>query len=415
MTDQTPRSPDSLQLRAAPLSSARLSKKAAFVAVAVLAAILGVIITNVSKPAKKAAQETAARKNDFQPALNAAKTITRDVPDIVAVPKEAPRAPPLMPANPTSAGRATPVRTTADDARLADSAVAKFSNIETAGMKPAFAGESAEAPLDASPGGSLSRDTNGGGPALSEAVARLAVPDAGGRLTAVAEQLGNEPDLNRQAEKLGFLQKTRRSHYLDARLTAPVSPYELKTGTVIPGILISAMNSDLPGEIIAQVSQNVYDSATGNYLLVPQGAKLFGRYDSQVSFAQGRLLVRWERLIYPNSYTLELGNMSGHDQEGNSGVADLVNNHYGRLFGWALLTSVISAGYQLSQPQQASSLATLSNQQVAAAAVGQQMAQLGAAIAQRNMQVQPTIEIRKGYRMNVMVNQDVVFPGVYHE
>ena len=105
--------------------------------------------------------------------------------------------------------------------------------------------------------------------------------------------------------------------------------------------------------------------------------------------------------------------MSGHDEAGNAGFADQVNNHYGRIFGWGLLTSVLSAGYQLSQPQQNNLLVPPSNQQVAAASVGQQMAQLGAEMAKRNMQVQPTIEIRKGYRLNVMVNKDVVFPGSY--
>jgi type IV secretion system protein VirB10 len=116
-------------------------------------------------------------------------------------------------------------------------------------------------------------------------------------------------------------------------------------------------------------------------------------------------------LIYPNAATLELGGMSGHDESGNAGLADHVNNHYGRIFGWGLITSVLSAGYQLSQPQQNNLLVPPSNQQVAA--VGQQMALLGAEIAKRNMQVQPTIEIRKGYRLNVMVNKDVVFPGSY--
>jgi type IV secretory pathway VirB10-like protein len=177
-------------------------------------------------------------------------------------------------------------------------------------------------------------------------------------------------------------------------------------------MLINTISSDLPGEIVAQVSRNVYDTATGKYLLIPQGSRLFGRYDSKVSFGQERALVVWYRLIYPNAHTLELEGMGGDDQEGRAGFTDRVNHHYGRIFGWGLVTSVLSAGYQLSQPQQANSLVP-SNQQVAAAAVGQQMAELGAQMASRNMQVQPTLEIRKGYRFNVMVNKDIVFPGNY--
>jgi type IV secretion system protein VirB10 len=234
----------------------------------------------------------------------------------------------------------------------------------------------------------------------------------GGLLRAADRSPAGESDPNHQSEKLAFLQKSQRSAYLGNRLEAPVSPYELKTGTVIPSLMIGTINSDLPGEIVAQVAQNVYDSATGKYLLIPQGSKLFGHYDARVAFGQERVLVSWQRLIFPNSYTLELDGMGGYDQEGKSGFGDRVDHHYGRVFGWGLVTSVLSAGFQLSQPQQANSLVP-SNGQVAAAAVGQQMAQLGAQIASRNMQVQPTIEIRKGYRMNVMVNKDIVFPGSY--
>lgn len=387
MPEQAPPSPDGLKIRGAPLTSARLSKKAAFTAIAVLAAILGVIIVNVSreKP-KKAAEET---KKDLQPALNAANSLTRDVPDVEPAPK--PVQPPVLPATAASVKK-----NSADDARLADTAVPKFSKEESAEVVPAVAGYSSTAP-------SQGENTN----------SPPSRPTNSLRGGSGEEPAAGEPDLNRQDEKLTFLSKTRQSTYLNGRLEAPVSPFELKTGTVIPGILVSALSSDLPGEIIAQVSQNVYDSASGNHLLIPQGTRIFGHYDSQVSFGQSRVLVVWQRLIYPNAATLELGGMSGHDESGNAGFADQVNNHYGRIFGWGLVTSILSAGYQLSQPQQNNLLVPPSNQQVAAAAVGQQMAQLGAEIARRNMQVQPSIEIRKGYRLNVMVNKDVVFPGSY--
>jgi type IV secretion system protein TrbI len=389
VAEKTPPSPESLQLRGAPLSSARLSKKAALAAVAIVAVILGVIIVNVSKESPKQGGTDNAAKKDLEPALNAGQSLTKDVPDIVAAPPES--LPPVVPRTPAAAH----VRSSADEARLADSAIPKFSATESTGIQPAVAGMSVDA---------ASQNYNTGG---NPPVRPNGLPGA------VDGGPANEPDLNHQAEKLGFLEKRHQSAYINARLAAPLSPFELKTGTVIPSILISAMNSDLPGEIIAQVSQNVYDTASGNHLLIPQGTRLFGRYDSRVTFGQDRLLVSWERLIYPNAYTLELGGMSGTDQEGTSGFADRVNNHYGRIFGWALLTSVLSAGAQLSQPQQTSILATPGSGQVAAAAVGQQMAQLGSDIARRNLQVQPTIEIRKGYRLNVMVNKDVVFPGSY--
>ena len=410
MADNTLTSPDSLQLRSAPATSARLSRKAALGAVAILAIILGVIIMNVSRESPKKSGDDAAAKKDLEPALNAANNLTKDIPDVIADPRPAP----LPREKGVTLPGAPPARNSEDDARLADTAVPKFSRSESTALQPAVAGWSAENPDSQAPNSGGAESSLGGPNGGDVGVG------AGGSLQRVsngpggaAGTLQSQPDLNHQDEKIAFQRTARRSDYLNSRLTAPRSQYELKTGTVIPGILIGAMNSDLPGEIIAQVSQNVYDTASGNYLLIPQGTRLYGHYDSNVSFGQERLLVSWDRLIFPNAYTLDLQGMSGHDEGGGTGYADRVNHHYLRIFGWALLSSVLSAGFQLSQPQQSNLLATEGNGQIAAAAVGQQMAQLGAQIAQRNLQVQPTIEIRKGYRMNVMVNRDIVFPGTY--
>jgi len=414
MADKPIASPDGLQLRGSPLASARLSKRAALVAVAVLAVILGVIIMNVSKEKPNKAPDETGAKKDLEPALNAARSLTKDVPDVIAEP---PPAKSPAPALPPAGAPAPRVRSTEEDARLADTAVPKFAKGQSTAIRPAAAGWSAENP-SAGDGVSVpSQADAGGGPGMGSPNGSGVggIPElagnvlGGGGLARVGAQ-----DLNRQDQKLAF-QRTRpqTSYYLGNKVTAPVSPFELKTGTVIPGVLIGSMNSDLPGEIIAQVSRNVYDTATGNHLLIPQGTRLFGHYDSNVTFGQGRLLVSWDRLIFPNAYTLDLDGMSGHDAGGSAGYADRVNQHYAQIFGAALLTSLLSAGYQLSQPQQSSLLATQSNGQVAAGAVGAQLAAVGTQIAQRNLQVQPTIEIRKGYRMNVMVNKDIVFAGDY--
>jgi type IV secretion system protein TrbI len=399
-----PASPSGLQLRGAPSSSARLSKKAALVAVVVIGVILGVIVINVSKQKPTKSADDASQKKQLEPALNAGKSLTKDVPDIITEPP-----PPARGSAPAHASAPVRVRSTEDDARLADTTVPKFVAGESTASHAAVGGWSAERPFqsqDAVPNSAT--DMGGNDPAAGDALRRVSYS-----ATSADQRAGNESDLNHQEEKLAFQQKAPHSEYLDARLTAPRSPFELKTGTVIPGILVGAMNSDLPGEIVAQVSQNVYDSASGEHVLIPQGTRLYGHYDSHVSFGQGRLLVSWQRLIFPNAYTLELGAMSGHDQEGNAGFGDQVNNHLGRVFGWALLTSVFSAGLQLSQPQQSSAFATPASGQIAAAAVGQQMAQVGAEIARRNLQIQPTLVIRKGYRFNVMVNKDIVFAGAY--
>jgi type IV secretory pathway VirB10-like protein len=188
---------------------------------------------------------------------------------------------------------------------------------------------------------------------------------------------------------------------------APISPYEVKAGTVIPANMIGGVNSDLPGLLLAQVSENMYDSATGRHLLIPQGAKLIGTYDNGVTFGQSRILVGWQRIIYPDGSSINLGRMPGADQSGYAGFKDKVDNHLFRLFSEALLLSIFSAGVQLGQPQ-ASSGNNYNSSQIVAAAIAGQMGELGMEIVRRNMDVAPSLEIRPGYSFNVMVTKDMV-------
>lgn len=216
---------------------------------------------------------------------------------------------------------------------------------------------------------------------------------------------------NRQNEKQAFLAGSPAAEtYLNQRRTAAVdASQEVKAGTVIPGVMISGLNSDLPGQIIAQVRENVYDSATGQSLLIPAGARLVGTYDSNVTLGQERALVGWQRIIYPDGSSISLDRMPGADVGGYAGFNDKVNNHYWRIFGNGLLLSVFSAGIQLSQPQ-ASNGENYSSSQIIAGALGQQMGQLGMQMAQRNMNIQPTLEVRPGYQFNVMVTKDIILP-----
>ncbi|GEJ56657.1 TrbI/VirB10 family protein [Anaeromyxobacter diazotrophicus] len=199
----------------------------------------------------------------------------------------------------------------------------------------------------------------------------------------------------------------RRDPYLAATRERAVSPYELKEGAVIPAVMIGGVNSDLPGQLLAQVRENVWDTATGAHLLVPQGAKLVGSYDSRVAVGQERVLVTWHRLVFPDGSTLALGRMPGADGEGYAGFHDQVNNHYLKAFGGALLLSVFGAGAQLSQPRPSPG-EVITPGQIAAAQLGQQFSALGTELARRNLQVQPTLEIRPGYRFNVFVTKDIV-------
>jgi type IV secretion system protein VirB10 len=210
---------------------------------------------------------------------------------------------------------------------------------------------------------------------------------------------------------------TDRPDVLPAVVRGPVSPYEVKAGTIIPAVLLTGLNSGLPGQLIAQVREPVFDTETGQHLLVPQGARLIGLYDHQVVYGQERVLVSWKRIIFPNGASLSLRDgMPGTDAAGAAGFHDQVNHHLVRVFGSALLLSVISAGVQLSQiPDFGQGFAGPTAGNVLGAAVGQQLGQTSSELIRRGLNVAPTIEIRPGYAFNVMVTQDLVFPGHYDD
>lgn len=221
---------------------------------------------------------------------------------------------------------------------------------------------------------------------------------------------------NMQDRKEAFVvavRKAERSNYLESTRTVPISRYELKAGWDIPALLEQALNSDLPGEIKALVRENVYDTATGRHLLIPQGSRLVGAYDSRISYGQNGLQVAWSRIIYPDASSINLEGMSGQDAKGYSGLRYDVDNHYRRLLGFGLLTSLFSASFQLSQSRRGGILGYPSATEVTGSAVGRELSQLGADVTRRNLNVQPTIKVPIGYRFNVRVNRDIVFEGPY--
>ena len=223
-------------------------------------------------------------------------------------------------------------------------------------------------------------------------------------------------DQNKQNDKENFLARTRahpEDTYLKSSRVDPLARYEIKAGWDIPATLEQMVNSDLPGEIKALVRSNVYDTATGRYLLIPQGSRLIGTYNHRVAYGQRGIQVIWTRLIYPDGTSINLQGMIGQDAQGQSGFRDQVDNHYARLIGFALLTSAFSAGIELSQNQQSSSFAYPSTSQIATQALGQQLGELGMEVTRRNLDIQPTIKIRVGYRFNVRVNKDIAFEEPY--
>lgn len=214
------------------------------------------------------------------------------------------------------------------------------------------------------------------------------------------------PDATERRES--FLNKPvdRRTTSADQLSDLP-SPYVVQAGAVIPAALVTGLRSDLPGQITAQVTSHVYDSATGRFLLIPQGSRLIGEYDSRVAFGQSRALLVWTRLILPNGRSITLERQPGADEAGYAGLEDGVNYHWGRLFMAAGLATVLNMGTELGTNND--------NEIARAIREGTQdtIGRAGDEIVRRQLSVPPTLTIRPGFPVRVMVTRDLVFPEPY--
>ncbi|MBR0936045.1 TrbI/VirB10 family protein [Bradyrhizobium jicamae] len=252
----------------------------------------------------------------------------------------------------------------------------------------------------------LFASTNGRGvrPSAATAVGSDRVVPASAASTGDVGSAQNGQDL-----KLAFVNATvdRRTVSPD-RITRPASPYIVQAGTVIPGALITGIRSDLPGQITAQITENVFDTPTGRFLLVPQGARLIGIYDSQVTFGQSRVLLVWTRLIMPNGRSIVLERQSGTDAAGYAGLEDEVDNHWGALFKAALLSTLLGVGSELG----AGSDSGIGNNggliQALRLGTSDSLNQTGQKVVQRNLNIQPTLTVRPGFPVRVIVNRDLV-------
>lgn len=212
---------------------------------------------------------------------------------------------------------------------------------------------------------------------------------------------------NGQGAKRQFLASARADDYLATPLRGPESPWEVKAGTVIPAALLTAINSDLPGELIAQVTEPVYDHATGRTVLIPQGARLIGQYDSQVASGQDRTLIAWNRIVFPDGRSINIGSMSGADLTGAAGLADRVDGHFWQLAKGILLSTIFSVGAASAQDAGArSSGGFVLNS--AGTGVSTEAQQVGQQITARDLNRQPTIRIRAGWALRVLVGKDMI-------
>lgn len=235
-----------------------------------------------------------------------------------------------------------------------------------------------------------------------ESRASSAGPDVG---TASEKlHLDLERDQNYQQRKLDFMNaRTDLQIYNPHRLQEPVSPYQLMTGTVIAASLVTGINSDLPGSVKAQVTENVYDTVTGRHLLIPQGSHLIGKYDSVVAFGQSRALVVWNRIVLPNGFSVVIENLPAIDPAGYAGLADSVDYHVWRLISGVALSTLLGVGTELTLGDQEGDLVRAIRE-----SAQQNTNRAGQRLTERNLNIQPTLMIRPGWPLRVIVQKDLV-------
>lgn len=428
-------SPSGLDLNPSPPPTARVSKKVGLLAIGIVLVVGTLVVYGLyTRKEQQTVSRQASEEKHPEPARIAGDQVVREIaPPAVVNPPSAPAArpelaqpgelrPPSITHRRDGQGRGSVTRNYASsDGELSPEErlrLAAFRDEQQAIASPtAIGGNSATGLGNAS---SVASDPLQQYGTLASVLSSIGKQNPTGQDVQSASSSGQTGSAyegqNGQSQKDSFLQRTRGrtiDNYLKSTRTDPLSRYEIKAGWDIPATLEQAIDSDLPGDVKALVRSNVYDTATGKYLLIPQGARLLGTYNSVISYGQARVQVAWTRIIFPDGSSINLDSMSGHDDEGRAGFHDQVNNHYARLVGFAVLTSAFAAGLELSQRQNTSLLTTPTAGQTASAAVGQQLTELGAEVTRRNLNIQPTIKIRVGYKFTVRVNRDILFDAPY--
>ena len=231
-------------------------------------------------------------------------------------------------------------------------------------------------------------------------------PLAAGPASTAAQPADPTTVQNRQEQKEAFLKGGSTETRNSGNLQMPASPYQVMAGTVIAAALMTGIKSDLPGDVIATVTEPVYDTATGKFLLIPQGSRILGRYNSQVNYGQSRVQMVWNRIILPDTSSLTLDNLVGTDPAGYAGVEDEVDRHWGRILAGAALTTLLGVGAELAAPENRQD----GNRIIIAGRDGLQdsVNQVGQEITRRNMNIQPTLTSRPGLPVRIIVNRDLV-------
>lgn len=224
---------------------------------------------------------------------------------------------------------------------------------------------------------------------------------------------GNVSDPNGWERKEAFIKQNLPEEYSQHIRAAPRSLLELKSGTLLPCVLISGLNSDLPGNMVAQISENVWDTVSGRCLLIPRGSKVIGTYDNQVSYGQSRVLVIWSRIVFPDGSTLVLDNLGGADQSGYSGFKGKVNRHWNSIITSALMVSLLGAGVEMAAPTRNGDRDTEDPRSILAENAASAVAEAMSQIIRREANRQPTIKIKPGCRFMIFVQRDILFPRIW--
>ncbi len=444
-------SPSGIDLTPQTPPTVRVSKRAGFVAISALAGVGGLFGYGIYERHAKQMQATlrADTRENAQPAESAAAEITKNIPagTVTASRNAAGQSfvPNLNDAGQKDGSTHTPDRKTKSQPISASRAVTPqpVQAVSTVQQLPEATPEQKRlatayeremqaiaAPTTIQSGsGMQGNSTSPYGAAMPTSSTDAAMDGLQGLLKKVSgsgnsacipsASAGNNYDRkNGQSDKEHFLAQARGSKtddYLNSARLPPVSKYEIKAGWDIPAVLEQALNSDLPGEIRALVAENVYDTATGRYLLIPQGSRLVGTYDSHVGYGQNGVQIVWNRIIFPDASSIDLNGMVGQDASGAAGLRGKVDNHLKRLVGYSILSSLLTAGFEFSQSRGNQSVLQYPNiGDTAASAVGQELGRVGSQLTERQMNIQPTIKIRVGLKFNVRVDRDIILDAPYY-
>lgn len=386
--------PEAVALRAQPRPVTRLNRRTLAILTGGLSvAVLGATIWSLQPHRRGANDQTELYNIDRVSKSEGLDGLPSDYSKLPKVPELGPPLPgDLGPAIVASQQPVTPTYTPPghdpEDALRKEAEAAAASSVFFRSGKP---GQTAGAAAQAAPG-------------APSAMAAFD-PLAAGPASTAAQPADPTVVQNRQEQKEAFLKGGSTETRNSGNLQMPASPYQVMAGTVIAAALVTGIKSDLPGDVIATVTEPVYDTATGKFLLIPQGSRILGRYNSQVSYGQSRVQMVWNRIILPDTSSLTLDNLVGTDPAGYAGVEDEIDRHWDRILAGAALTTLLGVGAELAAPSNRQD----GNRIIIAGRDGLQdsVNQVGQELTRRNMNIQPTLTARPGLPVRIVANRDL--------